>query len=105
MTSTKGSGWATRNGWQKRKVDLARNHFRWILPRFDMSISTGIFLGLCVLGLICLYIGTWQRWRWKRIIVGLVEAGGFVPILAFFGWVWVKAALDSRPHVEQEMWS
>jgi 4-amino-4-deoxy-L-arabinose transferase-like glycosyltransferase len=68
-----------------------------------MSVGTGIVIGLIFLGLIWLYVSTWQRWRWKRIILwcfGIL----IVPILGFFGWLWTTSYMESRPYVEEQMW-
>src|SRR5437867_11361767 len=68
-----------------------------------MNLGTGIFLGLIFLGVIWLYVATWQRWRWKRIMAwlfGVIAA----PVLCFFAWLWVSNYLDSFPRREEELW-
>ena len=68
-----------------------------------MGLGTGIFLGLIFIGLIWLYVVTWQRWRWKRIVAWCFDIVS-IPVLGFGIWMWVFNYMDSFPRPEMELW-
>lgn len=68
-----------------------------------MSVGDGIFGAALILGFVALYLGTKDRWRWKRIMGGLLAS---VLGLSFAVglWVgWLKWS-ESRPRVATGMW-
>lgn len=68
-----------------------------------MTVGDGIFGASLVIGLIALYLGTKDRWRWKRIAAWIL---GCLLILAIGtgSWVgWLKWD-ESRPVVVTEFW-
>lgn len=68
-----------------------------------MSMGTGIFLSSLILGIIILFIGTKDRWNWKKIILwplavvlGLAVLGG---VGAFF-----YSEYKDRPRIQEKFW-
>ena len=66
---------------------------------WPMSIGTGIFLGSLALALVVLFLGTKDRWRWRRIIffttATVVVVGlGFAGAISYFGGP-LEGPLDS----------
>lgn len=60
-----------------------------------MTIGTGIFLGALILSLTYLFVATKDRWRWKRLTVGLIGAlAAFVALGG--GGLWGYKAWEDR---------
>jgi hypothetical protein len=68
-----------------------------------MSIGDGIFWGALVLGVVALFLGTKDRWSWKKIaarsLFGLIGLGTLIAAGLF-----VSDWYQQRPQVLQEFW-
>lgn len=68
-----------------------------------MTVGDGIFGAALIIGLVVLYLGTKDRWRWKRTVGWLMAAilSASLVISLWAGW---EKWNDSRPKVATEMW-
>lgn len=68
-----------------------------------MTVGDGIFGAALVIGLVALYLGTKDRWRWRRIMGWLLAAilGISLAVGLWVGW---QKWSESRPRVVTEMW-
>lgn len=58
-----------------------------------MDVGTGIFLSAVFIGLVALFIGTKDRWKWKKIILILLALPIITGLLAWGGiasYEWIK---------------
>jgi hypothetical protein len=68
-----------------------------------MSLGDGIFWGAMVVAAVALYLGTKDRWRWKRIVLWTV--GGLLGLAAVAGaGVYGYTMWEERPQVITEYW-
>lgn len=68
----------------------------------EMEVGEGIFLGAVVIGLVFLYNGTKDRWKWKKIVIWSIAltAGTFCLLIGgVVGIDWYKA----RPYPASEL--
>lgn len=68
-----------------------------------MSVGEGIFWGAFVLGMVALFLGTKDRWSWKRIAARSVVALVSLGTLAAAG-VYIAEWYGERPQVVSTYW-
>jgi hypothetical protein len=68
-----------------------------------MSLGDGIFWGAMIVATVALYLGTKDRWRWKRIVLWTV--GGLLGLAAVAGaGVYGYTMWEERPQVITAYW-
>src|SRR5215471_10684326 len=66
-----------------------------------MSVGLGLFLGLTVLSLTLLYVGTKDRWKWKRIWLWIFLVFGGLPVLGLgIYYLWSHVPRPAEPCTE-----
>lgn len=69
-----------------------------------MTVGEGIFSSVAVASMVALYLGTKDRWRWKRIVLWLVGSVVALTAIAATG-AWVSDYWQGRPKPATEYWS
>src|SRR5262249_54979798 len=65
----------------------------------SMSVGLGIFLSSLFLGIIILFVGTKDRWNWKKIVLW-----PFVALVVVAMGIWIYNKIESSARVQTTFW-